>query len=173
MAPARVPASNRPLGSRLDRARLAHRDETTRSSRRHPPTSRDARSRADPAPRASRPRTVSAKNLESRFGAIRGGLSAPRTKRDRGRIRDGRFPCLARKRKETSSSTRIERHDAVALPTDDPPVFPFFSPSPTRRFFLDHLRTPPPRSTRLARAANTRPEKTVVVRLKKTAPAAV
>ena len=81
MAPARVPASSLPLGSRLDRARLAHRDETTRSSRRHPPTSRDARSRADPAPRASRPRTVSAKNLQSRFGAIR-TLAFPRRERN-------------------------------------------------------------------------------------------
>ena len=130
MAPARVPASSRPPGSRLDRAREAHRDETTRSSRRHPPTSRDARSRADPAPRASRPRTVSAKNLDSRFGAIRGGLSAPRTKRDSARRDEKqsvsrRSFSVSREEQEKSSSDVCRTTDAETLPTDDPPPVPF------------------------------------------------
>ena len=58
-----------PVGSRLDRARGTSIRDGARFARRPPATSRDARSRATAAPRASPPRTVSEKNLPSRFGA--------------------------------------------------------------------------------------------------------
>lgn len=127
--PRASPHRRRPPGSRLDRAREARRDEMTRSSRRHPPTSRDARSRADPAPRASRPRTVSAKNLDSRFGRF--AVDSPRRERNatvRGvrksrASRDVRFPFS--RRTEKSSSDVYRTTDAETLPTDDPPPVPF------------------------------------------------
>lgn len=153
---------------------LAWHTETRRRARRAVTLRRPATlGRARTPRRARRGRERFPRKISSRDSA-RFAVAFPR--RERNATEDVSATVVfrvSRGKEKKRLHRRVSNDDAVALPTDDPPVFPFFSPSPTRRFFLDHLRTPPPRSTRLARAANTRPEKTVVVRLKKTAPAAV
>ena len=146
--PARVAASSRPVGSRLDRAgridtRRRARDDA-RASRRS--TSRDARSRADRRGLRSRERFGS-KTRESRFGAR---FAQPRNETTTTHDRCECTPSLKKKKFPTDASSNdassYRRLTATLLPPRASRLPPAFFPDDDAR------RTPRPGSTRRARA---------------------